>query len=414
MIRVIVDSQSNRLFRGIAMEQDYDQRGGLCQVGEGDVVITTNPIDPDYLKYWTDLGFSLPLLLTVGPFKQSLTLSELIANNPNALRTIRMLVERNGGGRIEFFTIEESEKQLCKVAGISPYCNFDLSIRLSRKNNFKQVCRQILLPTPPWIDRSDGLENMLKQAEDWMSQNIPLLIKVSDGTGGISCGGITLIKDPELLRKVIFSYEELELPYIIEQFIQKKRAEVSLHWEIDRDGNIIPINLFDQLSKNCSYAGVSYPSDLEEDQKILILEQLREKLGPYLTDQKALGFFCCDILIDQQGVPNWVDFNPRKGAILYVWDMIRRLSEIHFGGQRPYFWHEHLEFGSPDHNFGEIFKELSDLALPNQDPFVIVTNPGVFRYGFADITGVSLEGKKPARDCFLEAKARLLEFSQRA
>jgi len=68
VLRIIVDSQSNRLFKGIRIEQNYDQKGVLCQVGKDHLVITTEPINNEYLKYWKDLGFSLPNLITSGHF----------------------------------------------------------------------------------------------------------------------------------------------------------------------------------------------------------------------------------------------------------------------------------------------------------------------------------------------------------
>ena len=54
--RVFIDTQSNELFRGFEGEQNYDQRA-LCQAGRGDVLVITNPIDPEYLAYWSGLGF---------------------------------------------------------------------------------------------------------------------------------------------------------------------------------------------------------------------------------------------------------------------------------------------------------------------------------------------------------------------
>ena len=74
MKRIIIDSQSSRLFVGVEVEQNYDQRGGLCEVGEGHLIITINPIDQSYLNYWSDtLGFTLPTFLVAGPFDPKYT-----------------------------------------------------------------------------------------------------------------------------------------------------------------------------------------------------------------------------------------------------------------------------------------------------------------------------------------------------
>ena len=60
MKRIILDTQSNRHFRGVPLEQMYDQRGGPCQLDDTGIVITTEPIDPEWLEYWQGLGFTLP------------------------------------------------------------------------------------------------------------------------------------------------------------------------------------------------------------------------------------------------------------------------------------------------------------------------------------------------------------------
>jgi hypothetical protein len=132
MKRVLIETQSNKIFRGLESEQDYDQRGGLCQVGEGDIIIVTNPFDSDFLNYWRSLGFSLPEIIVAGPFDKNLTLSQLIISKEEVIEKIHSAIG-DSDSRLEFFWIEKSESDLTKVLNITPYCNFDVSINLACK-----------------------------------------------------------------------------------------------------------------------------------------------------------------------------------------------------------------------------------------------------------------------------------------
>ncbi|MEY3784414.1 MAG: hypothetical protein RLZZ230_736 [Candidatus Parcubacteria bacterium] len=186
--RVLIETQSNKLFQGCEAEQDYDQRGGLCQVGEGHVVVVTNPIDTDYLTYWQGLGFTLPKIIVAGPFDKKCTLANLIVSKESVLREIKEAVG-DSDARLEFFWIEESERNLAAVLKVSPYCNFDVSINLACKYVFKKTCESLGLNTAPWVGAHSAKE-LVQVTQSFFSPGNNVLIKASNGTGGISLGGI--------------------------------------------------------------------------------------------------------------------------------------------------------------------------------------------------------------------------------
>jgi len=400
--RIIIDSQSNRLFRGVKLEQNYDQRGGLCQVGEGHVLITTHPIDSDYLTYWQNLGFTLPTMYTVGPFNPEYTLSELIMKNSE----IKKLLEQSIDGdvaRLEFFCIEETEKKLANYLGIPSYCQFDLALSLSSKIAFKQVCHDIDLNTAPW-ESCYCQDELTDAVYRFLSRGGSVLVKTDDGTGGIACGGMHKISS---MKELVDVQSDIVFPVIVERLIEYKKAEVSVHWEIDEQGQAHFIGIFGQLSKAFGYSGAFYPSDLSDPLLAVIQDELHNKLIPFLQNQNGLGYFCCDILIDNTGMVLWTDFNPRKGAILYVHDMTRRIREIHLNNKRRYFWHEHCYFGDGKISFLSITKKLDSLLVPNKQAFVVVTNPGVIPFGYVDITGISSISITDAQSIMERAKIEL-------
>jgi len=406
MKRVIIDTQSNRLFRGNEMEQDYDQRGGLCQAGENDVVITTNPINSHYLRYWECLGFGLPHLLTAGPFDSRFTLSELIINNSPLRQELEHIVG-NSESRLEFFTIEESERQLAVELGITPYCNFDVSVPLSRKNNFKIMCQEIGLPTPIWEVCSYGTD-FLNQGRVFLEKHSHFLLKVDDGTGGISCKGMAKIENEGDLLAVAKQIKNFGSNMVLEKIVQDKAFEVSIHWEVTADGELKIVDIFGQIADNFAYVGAFYPA-VDETIEAKIWKQFMDIFAPFLRSKGALGFYCCDILVSDKGEVYWIDFNPRKGAIIYVHSMTTRIAKYHGNGRRAHFFHKHNYvpgIGGKD-AFLTIQERLGDLLVPSKQPFVVVTNPGVMEFGYVDITGISQVSIKEAKEVFNRALKRL-------
>ena len=404
MKRIILDTQSSRMFYGDEMEQNYDQRGGLCEVGEGNLVVTVNPIDQDYLDYWNkELGFTLPKLLVAGPFDARYSLSDHIVNKPDLQAVIKEFTAGEKA-RLEFFWIEETERRLSEVLGIAPYCSFDVSIPYSRKILFKEACERINIPTSPWFF-SERSEKTLVWAKQMVNNGISILLKVNDGTGGISGGGILKIDTiDQFQNETIKEWQEKKIPFFAEKIVPGFIQEVALHWEITESGEITGVRFFDQLAENFSYTGVSYPSN-GIPSKETIKSQLQNKLGPFFIQKGAKGFFCCDIIVNQDGTPFWTDLNPRKGAIRYVWSFVKRLKKNIFSERdQVFFYHNHYRTQKKGMKFSEIKKILSAWLRPSTEkPFVIITNPGVIPYGYVDITGVSPNSREEAKEVFTKA-----------
>ncbi len=402
--RVLIETQSNLLFRGVEAEQDYDQRGGLCQVGAGHVIVVTNKIDQDYLTYWEDLGFTLPRIIYAGPFDESCTLSELILRNKEVQQEIKEAVGDNDA-RLEFFWIEDGERSLAEVLQIAPYCDFDVAINFACKYRFKEMCEELGLSTAPWVG-ARSVHELVEISRGFFSPGNNVLVKSSNSTGGISLGGIRRVQTHKDLVGDIPQIEKLVTPLVAEKMIDKI-AEVSIHWEMHDDGEVTIIGIFDQLARSFSYIGTAYPTEISVEIKEKIENDLIEKFIPHLKQYKAKGFFCCDILIDHSGRIYWTDFNPRKGAIIYIHDFAKRIADLHFTGSSDmYLWHEHTSIADGV-VFEDVRRELHDILVPSSEqPFVVVTNPGIICHGGLDITGFSLSSREDAKRIVQVAKGK--------
>ena len=65
-------------------------------------------------------------------------------------------------------------------------------------------------------------------------------------------------------------------PFVVEKTVDVVQ-EISVHWEIFRNGNHHIIGVFEQLSKNFSYAGTAFPSIVNDHILSQIMSDLEEK-----------------------------------------------------------------------------------------------------------------------------------------
>lgn len=375
--RLIVDSQSLDLFIGKPDEQRFDQRAGLCQGGPRDIVVTTDPFDPMYLRYWENLGYKLPRLIVAGPFQSDTALSDLIRIKPD----VQLQILKARPTRVEIFHPSFREARLFESLNIPPYVNLSFAEKFQQKNKFKELFINAGVPTLPFIDLVNYPEVTWDEVVAELGPSEPgYIAKKVFGSGGKSLGMISQIN-----CKTDFDDLDLTQGYIIEPRIQIKK-EIAVHWEVMSNGSVRFIGYFGQLGEDLSYVGTEFP--------IAIGSKLRRKLDigfKKLTSKIAslngLGFMCCDVLVDQQDNIYWSDLNPRKGAIIFIFDAIRRLKRARHLGKVKIL-HKHFsrtKFSS----FEEVQRKLGSLLDPNNDGgFVLITNPGAIQYGYLDVTCV--------------------------
>lgn len=404
MQRIIIDSQSNGLLRGSALEQRYDQRGGLCQVGAGHLVLTTDPVDQDFLDYWRGLGFSLPRLVSAGPFHPGRTLSELVLASPRAREAIGETAAA-GPARLEFFCIEEPERALAQALGVPAYCHFGLARTYASKLAFKALCAELGLPTAPWFHHPDPAA-LVRQGAALMAGGRRVLLKTETGMGGVGCGGMAAPADVHALERAVRSLAGRHGALFLETRLEPLRAELSVHWEITASGEVVDVCVFDSINIDNSYRGTLHPAENDRALAEAARRTVLEVLGPHLAARGGIGFYCCDILADQDGTLHWNDFNPRKGASVYVRDMVRRLRAARLDDRPVHYWHEGLRLrrALP---VGRVLELLRGLLDPGPEPFLVLSNPGITAFARADLTAISCASRAQARSLLDAARVRL-------
>ncbi len=101
----------------------------------------------------------------------------------------------------------------------------------------------------------------------------------------------------------------------------------------------------------------------------------------------------------------WTDFNPRKGAVLYIRDMLNRLSLL-MGAPSMSAWHSSVILPSHIRSFSALSEVLYNELLPKETGFVVVTNPGQIQHGSCDLTAIASD-RKYAMKLFKNAKEKV-------
>ena len=372
--RLILDSQSLDLFINKEDEQAFDQRAGLCQGGPRDIVVTTNPYDPTYLRYWEGLGYYLPKLITAGPFQKDASLSDLIRIKPE----VQAEILRHNPTRVEIFHPSAREELLFQNLPVPAYVNLSFAQQYQMKNEFKRLFLQAGIPTLPFIDMTfDHSLSWTDVVKELGSDK--LIAKKVYGSGGKSLGMIT-----PLNSESDFLQLDLTQGYIIEPQI-KVSKEIAVHWEIRADGTVKFIGYFGQIGQDLSYVGTEFPININRGLR-RNLDHGFDRLTSEIAKLGGLGFMCCDVLVDENDNVFWSDLNPRKGAILFIFDAIRRLRRYRNLGNVQIL-HKHFS-KTKFTSFEEVQSVLGPLLDPENGDFVLITNPGAIQYGYLDVTCV--------------------------
>ena len=140
-------------------------------------------------------------MLVAGPFDARHTLSELVIHKKQVQNHIKSLIG-DSEARLEFFCVEESERELSRILQISAYCNFDFSIPFSKKILFKTLCGELDIRTPPWFFEED-LNLLFAECQKQLKHGTRFLLKSDSGTGGLPCGSMFLIDSEAALESAI-------------------------------------------------------------------------------------------------------------------------------------------------------------------------------------------------------------------
>lgn len=403
---IINDSQSSFALRGKEEEQWYLRMYLMGKLG--DVVLIDRPINETYLNYLrNDLKQDLPLIINIGQAGGA-TLSENILAQQTVVRHIRSFLKINKNARMQFFSLNEGEKELIKQVGNRTNAeDIDGVFELGTKAGFRSFCEKHSIPMPPG-SICHSIEEV-QMAINWLKRDC--LIKSSKGTGGSELGSNVKIKPGET-HEVLVKMSNLkpnEPPYVVEAKLQNMK-EGSLHVFLRRDGRkIYEPTIFGQITQDETYIGGYFPKDPDPiDAQVYRLAE--EIIVPSLQAEKLTGMHCLDYLYDQNDL-YFIEDNTRPGALDFIHHFATRVVGKFFPGEKFSWYHRVVpleEIGIQEIHFEEVYEVLKELLSPvspqakKLEGFGLVSNPDVLPFGYGlHLTGIAYGKDKIAEDAEL-------------
>lgn len=386
MKRLFIENQPYTLFYNDETAKCYEERC-LSMSSEGDLIVTSYPIDKKYKEYLSSMGVPLNCeFLTPSYNKKDLASS--IFHDKELLTYLHEITNRDDWV-IETFLPNRSLLAISQILDVP--LSFPLIIynKFSTKEGFKIMADRLNLPTAPGIVVS---KDHFKGALSLFDEHGKIIIKYNNTVGGLG----VFIPDSkrELIEKIMASptrnivIEENIKPDIqgsIQIFIKNKNYQIII------DECVI---------ENMRFIGFKYPFRYEDGN----ITRFGEKVARFLVNEGVKsGFFGLDFIIKNNNLYIH-DFNPRKTGVSYVLCFLSKL----FGNgwmKNSEIISEHLSLPTLKQWYvkdviAKLLPLLFNYGIKNEG--ILLFNCSLLKFNKLHLISISFCGK--AKEYFQEAK----------
>ncbi|PRP79081.1 hypothetical protein PROFUN_13143, partial [Planoprotostelium fungivorum] len=414
----------------------------LGQAGDGnaillgnkhDVLVTSLPIQQEYLDYWTNtLKLTIPQIFVPKTFDTDLLQS--VVNHKEDL--IEFIQQKQKEGKVQkdvilsVFEADERDIELLetlKKAGLgddlTSECNYDL-LTLGNKDGFREFCHEHQVTQLPGGTFKD-VEELEKFVIGQHEQRHTVVIKSPHGIGvdehddlmSKSCaggGGQLRLKPPkkEEIEKVKEGSKTAKWQETVREWISKEKAveaeqfadaperEMVVDIYIDPTDEHHAAVVFDQLVKNeneeegMAYYGAKYPSIAKEAEQT-IMKQVEDTVAPALVKAGYRGPAGIDVLWNPL---HFMELNMRTDAITYVKHLTDRLGKNLYQTQPGSTAFMSLVNLPLDLAPAQLFQQHADALSVTEEGVFALSNPNRQRWGFYDVVAVSPKGRAAAEE----------------
>jgi len=398
---------------------DSTKKVPLGQAGDGnaillgnkhDVLVTSLPIEPEFLDYWTKtLKLTVPSIYVPEKFDTDL-LKSVLAEKEKLVEFIR---QKQKEGIVQqdlilsVFEADERDVDLLKVLkdtglgdDLTSECNYDL-LSLGNKDGFREFCHQNNVTQLPG-GTFKTVEELEKFVLEQHEQKHTVVIKSPHGIGG---GGQLRLKAPkkEETEKIKEGSKTAQWQETVRQWIAKEKAVEAEQFadaperEMVVDIYIDPTEahhsavVFDQLVKNVdeeagmAYYGAKYPSIAQEANDV-IMKQVEETVAPALVKAGYRGPAGVDVLWNPL---HFMELNMRTDAITYVKHYADRLGKNLYESTPGTTAFMSLVNLPLQLSISEVLKKHGKALSVTPEGVFALSNPNRQRWGFYDVVAVS-------------------------
>ncbi len=311
---VFIDNQPYELFRGDESAKLYEERC-LPSADINDVVVTSLPINREYIAYLQTLGLKIECdFFTPQFFYKDLAYS--ILNDDRLLSILKRKV-RESNYVIETFIPNRDLVTLSRYLNIPILFPQDIYDKYSSKIGFNKLAKILKLPHPDNVFFSHG---NLCDYRHFIKRNQDVLLKKNNTIGSL---GVYDISSNQILKKIVKQYPT-------DLFLLEKKIEAVWNGSIQfifQNNN--PRIFIDECSMdNNHFKGFKYPATFPEECHSKI-KDYAELIASFLKQYFIRkGYFGLDFIVSNTNDIFFHDFNPRKTGVIYVLFFIEKLIGI--------------------------------------------------------------------------------------
>ncbi len=411
----------NLTFRGIEVVPgvlDFDQRG-IVYANSGDVIVTKNKPEQDYLDYLKNLGWDFKDVTFLSPSSQE----NYIYNSVFKDKALISKLSKYKGFSIDTYNATSDEDEFSRKIKLPSSFNCSVSQKYGTKSGFRRLCKMLGINVARGVEGVSSIDDAIKIVDDIFADGYEkLAIKIDEGISG---AGNTIIDKEEFSRlnsaekRSVIDQAMNKLTQagehsaaVFEGWISNVVASPSVQIEVFPDGKYEIVSMHDQLLEGDAqwYIGCVYPPSSINDEQSKRLKRDVKIIVDQLSKEGYYGFLGLDTIINRDGDIYWVEANARKTGTFYPKTIAERLNR----GSLKDVYYVATDLINPalkGAKFQNIKLLLDDVLYPIKGE-----NRGIFLYNVGALKDAGRfdivcfgESPSDAHQLYLEAKSKILE-----
>jgi Pre ATP-grasp domain/Carbamoyl-phosphate synthase L chain, ATP binding domain len=277
---------------------------GLFLAQYPDVLILKEPSDHAFLEYLSDLGFDLPIMLTVNPTDKVTPISEAVLADESVISKLSELAVENGACYLLPYAKTKMEEKISERTGLKslgpPATTCE---RVNSKIYSRRVSNELGLRTVPGAECESiaALEECSERFTAHLSERRSVVLKEAMGVSG---KGLYVADTNAKLRQIIGLIKrkakpEDDVEFVVEVWIDKLK-DVNYQIFISPSGETRLLAHKEIVTRDGVHLGHRFPADLTAAQ-IACYEEAAEAVGARLFEDGFTGLAGIDSIIDREG-----------------------------------------------------------------------------------------------------------------
>jgi Pre ATP-grasp domain/Carbamoyl-phosphate synthase L chain, ATP binding domain len=277
---------------------------GLFLAQYPDVLILREPSDREFLAYLSDLGFDLPVMLTVNPVDKVTPISEAILADDAVTGKLSELAVEEGSCYLLPYAKTKMEEKISDQTGLKSLGpSATICERVNSKIYSRRISNELRLRTVPGTECESiaALEERFERFAAQINERRSVVLKEAMGVSG---KGLYVADTNAKLQQIIRLIKRKAKPedkvaFVMEVWIDKLK-DINYQIFISPSGETRLLAIKEIVTRDGVHHGHRFPADLSAAQ-IACYEEAAEAVGARLFEDGFTGLAGIDSIIDREG-----------------------------------------------------------------------------------------------------------------